>query len=170
VLPVIRERCEVVSGDTPTPASVMTRWGGSFDPLERCVRLCFGSISRGRLLVCLRDRWSAMEIHGTCPACGDVILEPRHVELITTAGLGVHGPCEIRFRCPVCTEDFRARVEAAVARALWRVGARHTVLARPPDERHPEDPPAGPPLTYDDLLTFHELLESDNWFERCRDP
>ena len=35
---------------------------------------------------------------------------------------------------------------------------------------HPEAPPSGPPLTFDDLLDLHFLLDSDHWFDRILSP
>lgn len=32
---------------------------------------------------------------------------------------------------------------------------------------HPERPPVGPPLTWDDLLDLQLLLMRDDWYEQC---
>lgn len=72
------------------------------------------------------------------------------------------GP-ELAFRCPGCDRAYRSVVDQDTARALGWAGVP---TSRPSEDEtgHPERPPAGPPLTYDDVLDLHELLATDDWF------
>lgn len=97
-------------------------------------------------------------IRASCPDCGDVEL--------TTADVTVRVCADDKrgaytFRCPTCRmtvyKDTEARIvdllaSAGVATVVWR-------LPRELDER-----PGGEPLTHDDLLELHDLLEGDDWF------
>ncbi len=79
-----------------------------------------------------------------CPVCGDLAVKPagpRVIELLIEGGV------------EVSTEDT----------APWQGHRASVADDRPP---HPESPPAGAPLTYDDLLDLHLLLEEDSWYEQ----
>jgi hypothetical protein len=108
------------------------------------------------------------EMYGMCTTCGFVVLDAQDVEL-RIGGPGADAGGEIVFRCPICLRRFRTEVDAQTARGLQRAGVRGTQPTATAEKRegHPENPPPGPPLTFDDLLDFHELLESDSWLERC---
>ena len=78
-----------------------------------------------------------------CPECGDLAVKPagpRVIELLIEGGV------------EVSTDD----------EAPWQ----HAEAAQDDRPPHPEDPPAGPTLTYDDLLDLHLLLEEDTWYEQ----
>lgn len=103
-------------------------------------------------------------IRATCPVCGEVDLRPNDIELeihrdvVTDVG---EGSC-YRFACPTCTELVTKPADERIARLLTTGGV--PVVEPPEPEPHPEAPPAGAPLTLDDLLTLHQLLETADWF------
>lgn len=98
---------------------------------------------------------------GNCPNCGEIDLDPRDLHLLDTGSLT--GERTLAFRCRRCSLPFRCTVDAPVVQALEREGVP-TMPDRRATRGHPERPPGGPPLTFDDLLDFHALLESDAWF------
>ena len=109
--------------------------------------------------------WSA------CPRCGGLVLDAEQVEIVAVPGRPMdreHGS-RFQFTCPMCDRRVRRSLDEETAQALIRVG----VQVRPPNHpvfgRRPEPPdsrPPGPPLTPDDLLDLHLLLEEDDWFDR----
>ena len=100
-------------------------------------------------------------IRASCPDCGDVEL--------TTADLTVR-VCQddsqgsYLFRCPVCRMTATKNAEARIVELLVSSG----VCASPPGASRPRCGSARRvrPLTHDDLLDFHALLESEDWFAR----
>jgi predicted RNA-binding Zn-ribbon protein involved in translation (DUF1610 family) len=115
-------------------------------------------------------------IRASCPDCGEVDLTPPDVTLrIVRSEDGLVGEgSSYRFSCPDCAQLVDKPADERIAQLLTTGGvsveddgpeldveARLAAL-RPP---HPEAPPAGPPLTLDDLLDLHLLLSSEDWFD-----
>ncbi len=82
------------------------------------------------------------------------------------------------FVCPLCEETIEKRADRKVVMLLLSAGVEVREVSRgvletrelPPqatlDEALPEDGrPCGPPLTVDDLIEFHFLLEDDEWLD-----
>lgn len=104
-------------------------------------------------------------IRATCPSCGEVDLRPDDVvlELVRDAlDEVVEGSC-YRFDCPSCEGEVTKPADSRIARLLT-TGGVEVVESGPVVEPHPENPPAGAPLGFDDLLAFHQLLARDDWF------
>lgn len=99
-------------------------------------------------------------IRATCSECGDVEM--------TTADVWVR-VCDddnqgtYHFRCPICAMLVVKPAEPHIVDLLVASGVAWSTWRRPAElaERH-----EGAPLTHDDLLDFHQLLESDGWYER----
>jgi predicted RNA-binding Zn-ribbon protein involved in translation (DUF1610 family) len=104
-------------------------------------------------------------IRATCPACGEVDLQPDDVVLhIVRAPDGVVADgSEYRFLCPSCTDEVAKPADERIAQLLT-TGGVHVAEAAPALPPHPEAPLPGPPLTLDDLLDLHLGLERDDWF------
>jgi hypothetical protein len=102
-------------------------------------------------------------IRATCPTCGEVGLTPDEIELRVDEHDG--GASYYAFACPSCFGSVRKPADERVVRLLISGGVE--VL-----EMVPDGPPAvrlserfdGPRITHDDLLDFHALLDSDDWF------
>jgi hypothetical protein len=98
-------------------------------------------------------------IRASCPDCGDIEL--------TTADMTVR-ICEedqrgsYIFRCPSCRMTVTKDAEARIVDLLVASGVKLDVWRLPLEllER-----PMGAPFTHDDLLSFHELLGGDSWFD-----
>jgi hypothetical protein len=112
-------------------------------------------------------------IKTTCPSCGEVDLTAERVELrIALGGTG----SSYAFDCPRCTDRIRKPADARVVQLLISGGVAPEVLAEPAAvdrtsrvhaarEAHPSHArvasrPTTPAITYDDLLEFHNELES----------
>ncbi len=104
-------------------------------------------------------------IKATCPTCGEVGLTPQEVRLrVDRSG----GPDSFyAFTCPTCRSVVRKPANDRVIRLLVSGG----VAVRGTDEpeealpRLPSPRRAGPAITRDDLLDFHNLLASPDWFD-----
>lgn len=96
-------------------------------------------------------------IKANCPACGEISLEPADVTLCTIADAEVES--FYAFDCPGCALNVRKRADDRVVRLLRSAGVAWGGHTRP----------VGPPLTPDDLLDFHGLLQTDDWFDRLRE-
>lgn len=121
-------------------------------------------------------------IRATCPSCGEVELRPDEIEL-TIVGIDpedVGDGSSYRFDCPDCAAEVSKPADVRIARLLTSGGVPFTctgdtefaavvsgALAR---ISHPEGIVLGPKFTADDLLDFHQLLESDDWFDQVASP
>jgi hypothetical protein len=72
-------------------------------------------------------------------------------------------PSAYRFRCPGCDQTVHREASPRIVDLLVSAGAPHERWNWPAElaEVH-----SGPPLTPDDLLDLHVLLEDDTWFEQ----
>ena len=108
-------------------------------------------------------------IRATCPSCGEVDLTPEQIVLtVVRAEEAPVGPeSHYAFTCPSCTVRVEKPADERIAHLLTTGGVSVSVVDDESDPRpsHPEVPPAGPALTYDDLLDLHELLASDHWYD-----
>jgi predicted RNA-binding Zn-ribbon protein involved in translation (DUF1610 family) len=117
-------------------------------------------------------------IRATCPDCGDVDLTPEQMlvqvehDAVELVGDGSH----YRFLCPGCDVTVRKPADDRIVQLLITGGVRLEVAdplvitavdGRPP---HPEMPPDGPPLTSDDLLHLHQVLQRADWFSELCEP
>jgi hypothetical protein len=99
-------------------------------------------------------------IRATCPTCGEVELTPDDIELrVCTHATSSY----YQFECPLCEDTVRKPADDRIVQLLISGGVAASVWQLP-DEVH--ELRAGPPLTVDDLLDFHNLLEQADWFDR----
>jgi predicted RNA-binding Zn-ribbon protein involved in translation (DUF1610 family) len=108
-------------------------------------------------------------IRASCPSCGEVDLQPVDVTLrLVRRGDGNVAPgSNYRFSCPDCEQVVTKPADDRIAQLLT-TGGVPVEHPEPVEERpiHPELPAGGPPLSHDDLLDLHLLLETDDWFDR----
>jgi hypothetical protein len=97
-------------------------------------------------------------IRASCPDCGDVELTSQDmtVRLCVEDNRGSYV-----FRCPTCTMTVTKATEQRIVDLLVASGVKVEMWTLPLELR---ERPVGAPLTHDDLLAFHELLEKDDWF------
>lgn len=100
-------------------------------------------------------------IRASCPTCGDVELTTRDVsvQVCSTNNQGSYA-----FRCPHCRLAVSKPAEARIVDLLVSSGVRLTVWHMPAELEEPRG--EGAPITYDDLLEFHFLLQQDGWLDR----
>jgi uncharacterized protein YlaI len=89
-----------------------------------------------------------MMIRTTCAICGEVDLAPEAFELRVVAG----GSPEYTFVCPSCRLRVSKPADTRAVALLVSLGVECRTVAKQPHT-------AWPPITYDDLLGFHEQLE-----------
>jgi hypothetical protein len=97
-------------------------------------------------------------IRATCQDCGDVEM--------TTADVWVRICDDDRtgtysFRCPECAMVVVKQAEPHIVELLVASGVTWSTW-RLPEELH--EARGGAPINHDDMLAFHELLDSDDWF------
>jgi predicted RNA-binding Zn-ribbon protein involved in translation (DUF1610 family) len=119
-------------------------------------------------------------IRTLCPTCGEVDLRPHDISLyvIGRDADDVREGSEYRFDCPDCGQDVIKPADGRVVRLLTTGGVAAeyfpaadvaTEVARARQElSHPEGMAWGPAFTTDDLLDFHLLLQTDDWFDTLR--
>ncbi len=108
-------------------------------------------------------------IRASCPECGEVDLRPTDVTLhvVRYGEDDVAAGSSYRFACPDCDELVTKPADERIAQLLTTGGVEVEVAGAGRFEPvHPEFPPQGPALTPDDLIDFHQLLETDDWFEQ----
>lgn len=103
-------------------------------------------------------------IKATCPGCGEVDLTAEDIILrIGPAGLGnTYG-----FTCPHCSEYVEKVADDRIIRLLLSGGVVPVPVHVPAEALEPRN---GPPICYDDILDFHMVLESDDWFDELLRP
>lgn len=100
-------------------------------------------------------------IKATCPHCGEITLTPADIDLRVDPS--DPGDATYGFLCPDCAVPVRKPADDRIVRLLVSGG----VEARAPEPASTAEARHGPPpLTHDDLLDFHRLLASDDWFDR----
>jgi predicted RNA-binding Zn-ribbon protein involved in translation (DUF1610 family) len=105
-----------------------------------------------------RRRGAGTIVRATCPTCGDVELGVEYLTAIVCADTNEGS---YAFQCPQCGMAVVKAAEGHVIDLLASAGVRLSVFELPAElgEIH-----AGDPFTHDDLLAFHDLLQSDDWF------
>jgi hypothetical protein len=93
-----------------------------------------------------------------CPSCGATLgLEPDQILLAIRPGT----PATYTVWCRTCGA-INVKQADAIAEWLLRSAGVEPV---PAASAHPESPPGGAPLGYDDLLEIHLLLATAAWFD-----
>lgn len=100
-------------------------------------------------------------VRAQCPACGDVQLTID--DLTVRVCSDDDTPSAYRFRCPGCEQTVQREASPRIVELLVSAGAPHELWAWPAELAEVR---SGPPLTPDDLLDLHVLLEDDGWFEQ----
>lgn len=99
-------------------------------------------------------------IKATCPGCGDVKLRPRDLRVRVCADTdeGTYA-----FACPRCRGLVAREATPRILSLLVSAGVHTEVWHQPAElfEHH-----EGPPISADDLLDFHLMLEQPGWFDR----
>ncbi len=100
------------------------------------------------------------KVRATCPECGDI--EVASVDVKARVCVDDH-TSSYAFRCPVCAKATARSTESRVIQLLVGAGSSLTMWRRPAEltEIH-----GGPALTHDQLDSFHQLLETGDWFSR----
>lgn len=95
-------------------------------------------------------------IRATCGDCGDVEMTTRdvRVRVCSADDTGTY-----LFRCPTCRRTVVKAAEARTIDLLVASGVERELWDLP--RELVEDRPAGPPISHDDLLDFHETLRDD---------
>ena len=99
-----------------------------------------------------------MLIRTACSECGDVDVRRRdmHIRINQETGVATY-----IFRCPVCRMTEVKFADEWAIDSLTAAGVRCVAWRLPLElgER-----PGGEPITTDDVLDFHELLDQSDWF------
>ena len=97
-------------------------------------------------------------IRASCPDCGDVELTTLdvRVRVCESDNRGAYA-----FQCPSCRMAVTKSAEQRVIDLLVSSGVTLEVWRLPAELSEQR---IGEPLNHDDLLAFHELMESDTWF------
>lgn len=106
----------------------------------------------------------ATRIRASCDQCGDVELQVDDVVVRVCID---HDAGSYMFRCPGCDTSTVKDAEPRVVELLVAAGVEVIAWSMPAEM---SERPSGPAFTHDDLLDFHELLESDGWQRELFDP
>jgi hypothetical protein len=97
-------------------------------------------------------------IRATCSDCGDVELRSRDLKIRRCRDTEA---ATYLFRCPTCAMIEVRSAEAHVVDVLLAAGVHSTDWSLPAElgERQ-----RGAPITHDDVLDFHDMLTTTDWF------
>jgi hypothetical protein len=98
-------------------------------------------------------------IRASCETCGDVELTTKDVSVQVCAD---NNQGSYSFLCPVCLLAVSKQAEQRIIDLLVSSGVRMSLWSLPAELREHR---GGKAFTWDDVLEFHDLLESDTWFE-----
>jgi hypothetical protein len=98
-------------------------------------------------------------IRASCPSCGDVDLTVGDVSVRVCAN---DHSGSYNFRCPQCEMAVAKHADPNVVELLVSSGVKMAVWQLPAELWETR---VGDPISHDDLLDFHDLLASDNWFD-----
>jgi len=101
----------------------------------------------------------ATVIKASCQECGDVELgvSELRVRVCTSDTQGTYV-----FRCPSCQMSVTKPAEPRIVDLLVASGVELIEWQLPAELFEPH---RGEPITHDDLIDFHRLLQSDGWFD-----
>jgi hypothetical protein len=97
-------------------------------------------------------------VRAQCPRCGTVRLRARQMTVLVRTDTDER--TSYRFGCPFCGDPVVHGTTVNVCALLARVGAREERWMVPAEVGAR---PGGPPLTADDALELHLLLQRDDW-------
>jgi hypothetical protein len=100
-------------------------------------------------------------IRATCHDCGDVEMTTADVwvRICDDDNSGTYS-----FRCPACQMVVVKQAETHIVDLLVASGVSWTTWRLPSELSEPRM--AGAPINHDDLITFHEQLETSDWFQK----
>jgi hypothetical protein len=97
-----------------------------------------------------------------CQDCGEMELAPEAIDLQWCS----HAPASYyRYSCPSCGHTATRPVDGETAQVLIGAGVRPKYWHLPAEAMEPHP---GPAITLDDVLDFHLLLESEDWFDALK--
>jgi len=99
-------------------------------------------------------------IRANCPTCGDGQLTPDDLTVRVCADDERGSYC---FQCPECSAAVAKEASRRIVDLLVSSGVRMQVWRLPAELTEAR---VGAPLTPDDLLDFHLLLEGGDWYEQ----
>ena len=103
-------------------------------------------------------------IKATCPGCGEVDLTAEDILL----RIGGHEASNsYGFTCPDCGDFVEKPADDRIVRLLLSGGVMPMLVHVPAEVLEPKQ---GPPINYDDLLAFHEVLKGDDWMSELMGP
>ena len=103
-------------------------------------------------------------IKATCPGCGEVDLTAE--DILLRIG-GQTSSNSYGFSCPACSEFVEKPADDRIVRLLLSGGVMPMLMHVPAEAMEAKD---GPPINYDDLLAFHEVLKRDDWMDQLMGP
>lgn len=103
-------------------------------------------------------------IKATCPGCGEVDLTAEDI-LLRIGGQATSN--SYGFSCPDCGDFIEKPADDRIVRLLLSGGVMPMLVHVPAEALEPKQ---GPPINYDDLLAFHEVLKSDGWLDELMGP
>lgn len=101
----------------------------------------------------------ATVIKASCHECGDVELA---VNELSVRVCSAPTQSSYVFRCPTCQMSVSKPAEQRIVDLLVASGVE-LIEWRLPAELF--EPHGGQPITHDDLIDFHGLLQSEDWFD-----
>ena len=106
----------------------------------------------------------ATVIKASCQDCGDVELGVSDLR-VRVCLEREHG--SYVFTCPACQMSVSKPAEPRIVDLLVASGVQLIEWQLPAVLFEPR---GGDPITHDDLIDFHRLLQSDSWFTQLLDP
>jgi hypothetical protein len=98
-------------------------------------------------------------VRASCTSCGDVEMDAGEVRVVISRATG---DAAYSFQCPVCRFIVSKPAETRVVDLLQSAGVPVKVWDSPAELCEAK---IGPPITHDDLLTFHFQVQQAGWLD-----
>lgn len=98
-------------------------------------------------------------IRASCPSCGDVELTTKDVSVQICAD---NHQGAYSFLCPLCSIAVSKQADQRIVDLLVSSGVRMSLWHLPAELSEQR---VGAPFTWDDVLEFHDLLETPGWYD-----
>ncbi|MDQ2754458.1 MAG: hypothetical protein M3R71_02790 [Actinomycetota bacterium] len=110
----------------------------------------------------MTEESAMVTVRANCPDCGDVEMMTNVLRLLHCSSTG---DFSYAFRCPSCLLQVAKPAGTRIVEALGRAGVGQAEWCLPAELAEVR---AGAPISHDDLLAFHCLLETDHWQRHLR--
>jgi hypothetical protein len=103
-------------------------------------------------------------VRATCisSSCGDILVKTQDVKILIHESSATAGNYSYAIRCPKCGLMTVKSANEKIVKVLSGAGVRKVLVTTPAELYESVRYTTRSPISYDDLIDFHELIQKDN--------